>query len=462
MMPSARIHVPRLLDARSGQARPIIYHPAVWWIRDILYFVVALLTSPIWLVRMIRTGKIRTDWRARFGYVPTHAHRPIACPGETRPPRILLHAVSVGEANAIRTLVEALATDGYEVVITTTTDTGFARATTLYGEAHTVARYPFDFSRCVRRFLDAVEPDLVALVELEVWPTFVSACARREIPVVVINGRLSEGSFRGYRRISKIVRPTFARLSGVAAQDDAIAARFVALGVDASRVEVLGTLKWDTASLIKTDQSEALSLASEMGIDPTRPLVVAGSTAPGEEALINDAVPSDVQLLVAPRKPERFDEAAAALAPCRRRSEGIMETNEQTTNRFLLDTIGELRLAYALADVVVVGRTLVPGFGGSDMIEPIALERATIVGPHVENFAIVASALQAGGGLLQVEPGALGATIAGLLSDEPRRARLGACGGSIIEAHRGVTAAVCMFLTGFLAGSLRVRHPDDV
>ena len=394
---------------------------------DVLYGLVGLLTAPIWLVRMALTGKLRTDWPARFGRVPTDA-RPKGRP------RILLHAVSVGEVNAIRQLVAALreTPEAPEVIVASTTDTGFARAQAVFPDLP-VIRYPFDFSWSVRRVLDAIEPDVVGLVELEVWPNFTAACHRRGIPLAVVNGRLSARSFARYRRVAACIRPMFRRLDLALVQNADYAERFTALG--AEPVVVAGTMKWDTARL--ADGAEgADGLAADLGIDRNRPLVVAGSTAPDEHRLLHEATPDGVQLLCAPRKPEWFDRAARDLPGCARRSAG---TSGSSTGRFLLDTIGELRAAYALADVVVVGRT----FGdlhGSDMIEPIALGRPTVVGPAVSDFADIAEALLAGGGLLQTDRTGLAGLLTELLGDADRRRALGAAGRAVIRSHQGATA----------------------
>ena len=405
------------------------------WLLDLLYALAALAAAPVWLWRMVATGKIRTDWRGRLGRAPL-----LESPRDGKP-RILFHAVSVGEVNAIRELVAALegeGRDGCKIVIATTTNTGFARAQALYGANHIVVRYPLDFGFAVRRFLQAVQTDLVALVELEVWPNFTRECRRRGVPVIVVNGRLSARSFSGYRRFRPLVAPSFRRLAAVAAQDQAIAERFAALGVPRDRIQVVGTMKWDTASLAD-DVPGAAELASDLGIDRARPIVVAGSTGPGEERLVHEAVSEDVQLIVAPRKPERFDEAAKALPSCVRRSQrrGVQIPATERT-RFLLDTLGELRAAYALADVVIVGRTFNRQHG-SDMIEPVALGKATIVGPDVSNFEAPARALLDGEGLVQVESAQLAATVCRLLDDAGARRRLSENGRAVIRSHQGAT-----------------------
>jgi 3-deoxy-D-manno-octulosonic-acid transferase len=398
------------------------------WLFDLLYLLGGILTAPVWVTRMVRTGKIRTAWKARFGCI-----EPLAASSK---PRILLHAVSVGEVNAIRDLVSKLAQSDppVDLVIATTTNTGYARARDLFAPAHHVVRYPFDFSFSVRRFLKAIGPTAVVLVELEVWPNFTRICAAKQIPISVVNGRLTQRSFKRYQLVRWAIRTSFQSLHIAAVQDEAYAARFRAMGVPADRVRITGTMKWDTSN-IADDVPGSEQLAEDMGIDRTKPLIVAGSTAPDEHALLVSATPPGVQLLCAPRKPEWFDEAAAAMAGCARRSTGKQGSN---TGRFLLDTIGELRMAYALADVVVVGRS----FGqlhGSDMIEPIALGKPTVVGPAVADFAQSMKVLLAGDGVVQCTAAELPDVLAKLLADKDRASELAANGRAVIRAHQGAT-----------------------
>ena len=395
------------------------------WLIDLVYLVVAVVSSPVWLVRMIRTGKIRTDWSGRFG----RAERM----GPSRGRRILLHAVSVGEINALQNLVESLSLSA-EIVVAVTTNTGWARANSIFGDRHRIVRYPLDFSFAVRRFLNAVRPDAIALVELEVWPNLIMAACRRGIPVCVINGRLTERSAMRYGRLGKLIRPTFRRLAFAAVQNEAYAGRFRHLGAAPDRIHVTGTMKWDTAR-IDDHVDGAAELAEALGIDQTKPLVVAGSTARGEHELMVEVVSDGVQLLCAPRKPEWFDQAAAALPGCARRSKG---DRGSATGRFLLDTIGELRQAYALADVVVVGRSF-GNLHGSDMMEPVALGNATVVGPAVADFQDTVDALLAGDGIVQTDREHLASVIGGLLDDATRRDQLAANGRAVLRAQQGAT-----------------------
>ncbi|QQS08831.1 MAG: hypothetical protein IPK69_12755 [Phycisphaerales bacterium] len=417
---------------------------------DLLYLPIALATAPAWAT------KKREGWRERFGHVQALAN--------IDRPRVLLHAVSVGEVNALRELVPLLTKD-MDVVVSATTDTGLARAREIYSTQATVVRYPLDFSWSVRRFLDAVRPSVVALTELEVWPNFVAECQRREIPVGVINGRLSARSFRGYRKIRRLIAPTFARLAFAAVQDEDYAERFRTMGVVPGRCTVTGSMKWDTAK-IRDHVEGADQLARELGIDRTKPLVVAGSTGPletgphaNEEALLHAACPPEVQLLCAPRKPERFDEAARALPNCVRRSVTKGSPVPPGATRFLLDTIGELGKAYALADLVVVGRSF-GNLHGSDPVEPIGLGKATLIGQRFGDFEFAVASLQNAGGLKVVSADQLGDVIRRLLSDPSARQDLARAGRACITRHQGASVRHADLIRRMFEG--KAIGPDEV
>ncbi|MBC7773254.1 MAG: hypothetical protein H7210_12215, partial [Pyrinomonadaceae bacterium] len=331
----------------------------------------------------------------------------------------------------------------------------FASANTPESSRAIVVRYPLDFSASVRRFLDAVNPTVVGLVELELWPNFIKECGRRCIPVTVINGRLSARSFKGYSRFRALLSPTFASLHTAAVQDMTYAQRFMAMGVPADRCIMTGSMKWDSAR-IEDATPGADALAREMGIDPNIPLIVAGSTGPGEEELLHRSCMPGMQLLCAPRKPERFDEAAAALPGCIRRSvssstsmpskqapvapglEGAGSRAVTSPGRFLLDTIGELRMAYSLADVVVVGRSFLTLYG-SDPIEPIALGKATVIGPRVSDFQTIVEAFEQASGIVRTNPEELASVLADLVNSPSRRADLARHGRACILDNQGAT-----------------------
>ncbi|MEQ8850600.1 MAG: glycosyltransferase N-terminal domain-containing protein [Phycisphaerales bacterium] len=394
---------------------------------DLLYLALGVVSAPLW------ARKKRDGWRERFGHIDRMLTRE-----PTGKPRVLLHAVSVGEVSALRQLVPMLTRDA-DVIVSTTTDTGLARAKSLYADRCDVVRYPLDASWMVRRFLDRVQPDAVGLVELELWPNFLKACRSRGVPVAVINGRVSERSFKGYRRFRAIARPLmFARLEAAGAQDAAYRDRLAALGVPDARLAVTGSMKWDSVDAAgdpPPPSERAVAIARGLGIDLDRPLIVAGSTGPGEEALLHDACPADVQLLCAPRKPERFDDAAGALPGCVRRSSG--ET--RPGNRFLLDTIGELSAAYELADVVVVGRS----FGdlyGSDPTEPAALGKPVVIGPAVGDFESAVATLRDADAIVQADRIELARTLEGLMRDPAQRDRLGRAARAAVRDQQGASA----------------------
>jgi 3-deoxy-D-manno-octulosonic-acid transferase len=350
---------------------------------------------------------------------------------ERHPKRVLLHAVSVGEVNAIRTLVSELKERSFDVVICVTTDTGLQRAKELFGHDHTITRYPVDFSFSIRRFLNRTKPTVIALVELEVWPNLVGMSFSNGIPVVVINGRLSERSYRRYKFARPFLQNTFSKLSAIGMQNELYASRVRDLG--GQNVTVEGTMKWDNA--VVTDEVDGASdLAENLGIDRSKPLVVIGSSTPEEHNLLLSAIPEQVQLLCAPRRPEWFDEAEQTLAPCNRRT----SKERCKTSRFLLDTFGELDKAYSLADIVVIGRSFAP-MHGSDPVQPIAFGKPTIIGPNVSDFEDMVHLLTEGEGLIQCYKDHLAAQIRELLEDQNKCETLARNGRAIIASQQGAT-----------------------
>ena len=395
---------------------------------DLILLLFAVVTLPVWLPRMLIRGRHRTDWSARFGRTNDLGSAPAGG-------RVLLHAVSVGEVGAIRGLVDQLnAQTELDVVVASTTDTGIERARALFGQTNTVVRWPLDLSWAVKRFLDAVGPTVVGLVELEVWPNMTADCARRGIDTVVVSGRLSQRSAKRYGWIAPLVRPMFRRVGHVAAQDVASARRFEELGVPKACVEVVGNMKWDSAGRALSHSDASQKLAEDLHISSDRLLVVGGSTAPGEDALLRASLPEGPQLLCAPRRPEWWDDAASALLPCSRRS----QHDRTHVDRLLLDTIGDLSDAYALADIVVVGRSF-GSLHGSDPIEPIARGAATIIGPAVEDFVDVVQSLKDGGGLVQCTAEELPGELARLVTDAEARAAMVAAGRDVIQSKQGAT-----------------------
>lgn len=430
---------------------------------DGCYLVAATLLAPLVAYRACRTGKYRTDWGERRGYLPE------------LPPcdrRVWVHAVSVGEVNAARGVIDAWRQQDptVEFVISTTTDTGLARARQIFPDLQ-VVRYPLDFSWFVTRALERVKPSLIVLVELELWYQFVTLAAARAIPLTVINGRLSARSVRRFGLVRSIVRRMFENLAWVGAQDGVYAERFRFMGVPPERVSVTGSVKWDGAQ-VADHIAGADELARAMGLNPSRPLWVAGSTGPGEEQVLLDAYQvlreryPALQLVIVPRKPERFDEVAEltrkAGFTCVRRSnrpdggapgqavvlQGSASTQAPAASAtvFLGDTMGELRKFYSMACVVFVGRSLAR-MGGSDAMEVAALAKPIIVGPHNDNFADTIARLQQGRAIrilsadLNSRHAArqLAEAVDEMLMDPAAAREMGMRGRQVVLANRGAT-----------------------
>ena len=428
---------------------------------DLLYIFAGLLYLPFLCYQMLVLKKNRRGWAERFGAGPTPT-------GDG--PRIWIHAVSLGEVNATKSLVEEIKRrrPDCQVIISATTDTGFAAAKRHYPDL-VVFRYPLDFSWVVRRVLNRIRPAAIILMELEVWPNLIKMASDRRVAVCIANGRVTEEkSMRRFRKpvIRGLAQSMFSRIAWTAAQDKVYADRFVELGVAAGNVHVVGNLKYDTADL-SDHIPGSQELAAAMGIDPGKPLVVAGSTGPGEEEMalaaylkLREKRP-DLQLAIIPRKPERFDEVAGLIASrgceCRRRS-ALPDGHKPAPPSekpavFLGDTMGELRKFYDLAAVVFVGRTLVP-LGGSDPIEVAALAKPMCFGPFMENFADAERQLRAADAAVSIPRTAdLPAALDRLFENIAEAAEMGQRARGVVQTNKGATAKTIDLLLGCLPGT---------
>ncbi len=362
------------------------------------------------------------------------------------PDRLLwLHAVSVGETRAAEPLIKALldAYPDYLLLLTHMTPTGRATGGELiakYGNRLLQAYLPYDLPDACGRFLDHFKPRLGLLMETELWPNLIAAAAQRGVPLALVNARLSPKSQRGYLRLAPLIRPALAALSAVAAQTPADAERLLAIG--AQRVNILGNIKFDV-----TPSPQKLELGGEwrqaLG---ARPVWLAASTREGEEALILDAYARlnrpDLLLLLVPRHPQRFAEAAALVAerklPLCRRSEGALPTDD--TRVWLGDSMGEMPAYFALADLALIGGTLLP-FGGQNLIEAAACGCPVLVGPHTYNFAqATEDAIACGAAQRIADVDAAAATVLNLLENKEALQAMRAAAATFSQAHRGATA----------------------
>lgn len=425
------------------------------FVLDLLYLLAGLVYSPVIIYRMLRHRRYRHGWNQRLGQVSRPAPQK-RC--------IWLHAVSVGEVNAAKTLLTEIERrfPDCDIVVSTTTDTGYARAQAIFGSQWTVCYFPFDFSWTMHRAFQSIDPALCLLMELEVWPNFMHVARQRGVPVVVVNGRISERSFSRYCYVRPAIRGFFSKLSLVLAQTTEYAERFRWLGCGADRVLVTNSLKYDTAP--QTDRIEgADTLAGQLMLDDA-PLWVAGGTGNDEEKIILDVYQTlvrderlrDLRLAIVPRKPERFNEVAQLIEqtglPLARYSQ-IKDAASPALDSaavILGDTMGDLRKFYSLATVIFVGRSLVP-MGGSDMMEAAALGKCTLFGPHAFNFRQTVDALLAGGGAIEVKDAAelLAAVKRCLLEPEYARA-IAQRGRRVIKDNQGATAKTVQHIAQFL------------
>jgi len=418
------------------------------YLMDFIYILVAAGYSPVLIYRRLRYDRYRKGWGHRFGKI-IRKYPDKKC--------IWIHAVSVGEVNATRTIVEQLTKKfgEYEILITTTTDTGFARANAIYGSQLQVCYFPLDFSWIMRRAFSVINPAICILMELEVWPNLAQIAAQLKIPVVVANGRVTERSMKRYCLVKPFVKKMFGNVSCILAQTEQYAERFRQLGCAAEKVIVTSSLKYDTAQI--TDKVEgADALAKELNIGLER-LWVAGGTGNDEEAIILDVYKrlkkhkefENLRLAIVPRKPERFDEVAALIkekgfdlirySEIKKNDSEFKIQNSKLNSVILGDTMGDLRKFYSLATVIFVGRSLVP-MGGSDMMEAAALGKCTIFGPHAFNFKQTVNALLEGNGAIMVEDNEqLLKMMQKCLADSQFRQTIARNGREVIKENQGAT-----------------------
>lgn len=375
---------------------------------NVVYIIALIIISPLILYRIIAHNRYKKGLQNRLGKINN----------ENKDKKsIWIHAVSVGEVNASKTIIGELEKKfpNLQIALSTTTDTGFDTATKFFGEKHNIFYFPFDFSWTMARAFKNLSPAICLLMELEVWPNFVQTAAETNVPVVVLNGRISDKSFSRYKLIKAITKKIFSKISLILCQTEEYASRFVKIGADKDKVIVTGSLKYDTAQ-ISDKIDEADQLAAQLRIEGEN-LIVAGGTGNDEEAIILDAYRNVIsnpqcrnyRLVIVPRKPERFNEVAGIIKQrgfaFLRYSEVKKKNNAPITDKqtiILGDTMGDLRKFYSLAKIIFVGRSLVP-MGGSDMMEAAALGKCTIFGPHTFNFRQPVNALLEGSGAIMVK-----------------------------------------------------------
>jgi 3-deoxy-D-manno-octulosonic-acid transferase len=432
-----------------------------------MYFVYSLLLTLAFLVLLprflfdaFRHGKYVAGFRERLGSLPGIESR-----GQ---PVIWLHCVSVGESQAARPLVKGIRRrfPNHILVVSTTTLTGQNLARELFiNDAASVFYFPFDWRWTVRRALKAINPSAVVIMETELWPGFLRECHTRQIPVAIVNGRLSQQSFRRYKWIPGFISRVLECLSLGAMQTEGDAERIRNLGLHPSRVFVSGNLKFDGGTM-SAPNSLASELQKRFNITNSAPLIVAASTHAPEERVILDAFQRltassahGFRLLLAPRHPERFADVASLLSRSgltwARRSMAPAPS-DGTCDVILLDTIGELPAIYSLAAVVFVGGSIA-NKGGHNILEPAAVGVAIVTGRHTHNFDGIVTVFAKGQAIIQLpslsdrEAGIeLGNVFEELMADTERRRELGQRAKSLVEQNLGATERTLDLLTSVL------------
>lgn len=406
----------------------------------VFYSIIFALAIPFILLRLIWRGSRASAyfkrWDERFGIKPAPS---------SEKPVIWLHAVSVGEAEAARPLVTALqqAYSDHHILITTMTPTGSARVSQLYGDAVLHCYLPYDLPFAVKRFLKTAKPSVGIIMETELWPNLIHYSAELDIPLVLANARLSARSAAGYKRIASLTKHMLQHFSVIAAQSQSDRQRLIDLGADKTKVHAVGNLKFEI-SLPASVIEQAEAMRSAWG---NRPVLIAASTHEGEDEIILNASRRirahfpELLLILVPRHPERFDRVAALSQrsgfKILRRSENGMCT--KAIQVLVVDTMGELPLFYGTSDIAFVGGSLVPR-GGHNLLEPAALARPVLIGPHYFNFSEISQQFLEADAAIKIESSeTLAESVIDLLSYPQKRAAMGEAGQKLIEQSKGAS-----------------------
>jgi len=430
----------------------------IGWCLNLVYGVALTAALPVLIYQAVVRGKRRGGWAQKlWGAVP---------PRTSASPCIWFHAVSVGEVLLLRTVIADLLRRrrDVEIWISTTTSTGREVAQKTFPGCP-VIYFPLDFTWAVNRALRRVRPDLIALVELEIWPNLLRAAEDFGIPTVLINGRVSERSFRGYARIRALIAPTLRRIHRIAVQTDEYADRLRRLGAPADRLLVTGSIKFDGLTADRRNP-HTLAIRRDLGLTRDDLVFMAGSTHDPEERLVVETYRQlksefpTLRLVLAPRHRERFDVVADLLTACghppRRRSASSTDASAKG-DVILLDTLGELSAAWGLADVAFVGGSFCQR-GGQNMLEPAAYGAAVVVGPNTEHFREIVELLRSRGGIQVVEQASeFTDAIRNLLNDRSMRRAIGEAARELVRQQQGGTVKTVDIICSMLPDDRRAR-----
>jgi len=399
------------------------------------------LALPLIILRLIwrgfRAPAYFKRWPERFGFNPALTFSK---------PVIWIHAVSVGEVEATRPLIKSLQTDypEHQLLITTMTPTGSARVTAIYSDSVSHCYLPYDIPFAIDRFLASCKPQFGIIMETEIWPNLLTRCAQKNIKLVLANARMSERSYKGYQRVASLTKEALQALTLIAAQGQQDRQRFVELGADVKKVHAIGNLKYEIS--LPASLKEQAEVMRSMW-DSHRPVWIVASSHEGEEEIALNASRKvrsqfpNLLLIIVPRHPERFDRVSAlsqraGFKTLRRSEHRPCPADVQV---FVVDTMGELPLFYAACDVAFVGGSLV-AHGGHNLLEPAALGRAVITGPHYFNFQEITNQfIQAQAAIEVTDTTELAETVIDLLQNSQKRADMGEAGLKLIVNSQGAS-----------------------
>jgi 3-deoxy-D-manno-octulosonic-acid transferase len=384
----------------------------IWILYNLCFPIILMVMLPYFLFRMCRRGGYAKGFLQRVGLYDEALKAKIR-----ERPRVWIHAVSVGETYVALRFMEEWRRDQPEVAFVMSVNTSTARV--LAGKSlnpeDALVYFPLDFLPVVRRVLNLIQPALLVLTECEFWPNLIRQAKARNCPVLLINGRMSDRSFRGYSRVRWLFSPVLRLVDCLCVQGDRDQQRYLALGVAQDCVLVTGSAKYDVALKSPGNSEQATLILRTVGMSASDLILLGGSTWPGEEEALLDYFKEarqrypGLKLVLVPRHAERRDEVVAAIQ--RRglrfvqRSTGMTEQGGGCPEVLLVDTTGELKHLYTAATVIFVGKSLIQ-HGGQNIIEPAACGKPVVVGPNMENFADITDEFKAGGGLIQVADGA--------------------------------------------------------
>ncbi len=433
---------------------------------NILYGIFFCFAAPYYFLKMWRRGNWRRGFRQRFGHYDAKFKQAL-----TNRHVLWIHAVSVGEVNVCTQLIRALEprVPNIKIVVSTTTSTGMGELQRKLPAHIEKIYYPVDYRKCVHRALSLIHPEAVLLVEAEIWPNFIWRLGDKNIPLFLVNARLSDRSYHGYKRFGFLFRPLFASFTGVGAQNEADAARLRELGCRPEAIQVVGSLKFDAARLEERRLLDVPAMLRQLAVPAGARVLVGGSTHAGEEAILAEQFLRlrrrfpDLFLVLVPRHFERGKEVGGELSA---RGVKFVYRSEVTANTrlrpgevqcLLVNTTGELRFFYAHATVIFVGRSLTVQ-GGQNPIEPAALGKAIVFGPNMQNFAAIAEAFLRQDAAVQVSDAAgLEEALGELLEDARRREVLGQNALKVVRENRGaIERTIEMILKHLEGGELYV------